>query len=47
VNTAYETTLAEGNHFEKKIFHSTFATADRKEGMTAFIDKRKANFKDE
>jgi len=47
VNTAYETTLAEGNHFEKKIFHSTFATADRKEGMTAFVDKRKANFKDE
>uniref|UniRef100_H2ZQC4 Enoyl-CoA hydratase, mitochondrial n=1 Tax=Ciona savignyi TaxID=51511 RepID=H2ZQC4_CIOSA len=47
VNTAYETTLAEGLHFEKKIFHSTFATEDRKEGMTAFVEKRKANFKNQ
>nr|CAB3240645.1 enoyl-CoA hydratase, mitochondrial [Phallusia mammillata] len=47
VNTAYETTLAEGNHFEKKLFHGTFATKDRKEGMTAFVEKRPANFKDE
>ncbi|CAK8696321.1 unnamed protein product [Clavelina lepadiformis] len=45
VNKAYETTLAEGNEFEKKIFHATFATADRKEGMTAFVEKRKADFK--
>jgi enoyl-CoA hydratase len=44
VNRAYETTLAEGVHFERRVFHSTFAVADRKEGMTAFIEKRKANF---
>jgi len=47
VNTAFETTLKEGNHFEKKIFHATFATADRKEGMSAFVEKRKANFTDQ
>lgn len=47
VNTAFETTLTEGNHFEKKLFHATFATCDRKEGMTAFVEKRPANFKDE
>ncbi|XP_028408134.1 enoyl-CoA hydratase, mitochondrial-like isoform X2 [Dendronephthya gigantea] len=46
VNTAYETTLAEGIHFEKKIFYATFATDDRKEGMTAFVAKRPAEFKD-
>lgn len=46
VNTAYETTLAEGIHFEKKIFYSTFATDDRKEGMNAFVEKRTAEFKD-
>lgn len=47
VNTAYETTLREGCHFEKNLFYATFATADRKEGMTAFAEKRKANFTDE
>lgn len=47
VNTAYETTLKEGIHFEKRMFHGTFATADRKEGMTAFIEKRSPNFKNE
>jgi len=47
VNTAYETTLAEGNHFEKKLFHATFGTKDRKEGMDAFVEKRKANFTDQ
>lgn len=46
VNTAYETTLAEGIHFEKKLFYSTFATEDRKEGMDAFVEKRSAEFKD-
>ena len=46
VNASYEMTLAEGNHFEKRLFHSTFATHDRKEGMTAFVEKRKANFLD-
>ncbi|XP_015430486.1 PREDICTED: probable enoyl-CoA hydratase, mitochondrial [Dufourea novaeangliae] len=44
VNTAYETTLKEGLHFEKRMFHGTFATADRKEGMTAFVEKRPPKF---
>lgn len=47
VNLAYETTLAEGLHFEKRLFHGTFATNDRKEGMTAFIEKRAPNFTSE
>uniref|UniRef100_A0A3B1KE66 Enoyl-CoA hydratase, mitochondrial n=1 Tax=Astyanax mexicanus TaxID=7994 RepID=A0A3B1KE66_ASTMX len=46
VNAAFELTLAEGNRLEKRLFHSTFATEDRKEGMTAFVEKRKAMFKD-
>jgi enoyl-CoA hydratase len=45
VNRAYETTLAEGVHYERRVFHSTFATEDRKEGMTAFVEKRKPTFK--
>ena len=45
VNRAYETTLAEGIHFERRIFHSTFATEDQKEGMSAFAEKRSAKFK--
>ena len=44
VNRAYETTLAEGIRFERRIFHSLFATADQKEGMAAFIEKRPPNF---
>jgi len=44
VNRAYETTLSEGVRFERRLFHSMFATADQKEGMTAFIDKRKPKF---
>ncbi|XP_043676003.1 probable enoyl-CoA hydratase, mitochondrial [Vespula pensylvanica] len=44
VNMAYETTLQEGLHFEKRMFHGTFATNDRKEGMTAFIEKRQPKF---
>ena len=44
VNRAYETTLAEGVRFERRLFHSMFATADQKEGMAAFIDKRKPKF---
>lgn len=47
VNTAYETTLREGLHFEKRSFHGTFATKDRKEGMTAFVEKRPPNFTNE
>ncbi|MDR5751737.1 MULTISPECIES: enoyl-CoA hydratase [unclassified Caballeronia] len=45
VNRAYETTLAEGVHFERRLFHSLFATDDQKEGMAAFVEKRKPVFK--
>ena len=45
VNKAYEMTLSEGIKFERRLFHSTFATEDQKEGMSAFAEKRKANFK--
>ena len=41
VNAAFETSLAEGSRFERRIFHSLFATADQKEGMKAFVEKRK------
>jgi enoyl-CoA hydratase len=44
VNRAFETTLAEGIRFERRVFHSLFATADQKEGMAAFIAKRPAKF---
>jgi enoyl-CoA hydratase len=44
VDVAYETSLAEGIRFEKRSFYATFATADRKEGMAAFAEKRTANF---
>jgi len=47
VHVAFETTLREGLHFEKRMFHGTFATNDRKEGMTAFVEKRPPNFKNE
>jgi enoyl-CoA hydratase len=45
VNRAYETTLAEGLRFERRLFHSLFATEDQTEGMTAFFEKRKPKFK--
>jgi enoyl-CoA hydratase len=45
VNTAFNTGLQEGLRFESRAFHATFATEDRKEGMTAFIEKRKPDFK--
>jgi enoyl-CoA hydratase len=45
VNRAFETSLAEGVRFERRLFHSLFATADQKEGMAAFIEKRKPNFR--
>ena len=45
VNRAYETSLAEGVLFERRTFHSVFATEDQKEGMHAFVEKRKPNFK--
>jgi enoyl-CoA hydratase/carnithine racemase len=44
VNTAYETTLTEGVRVERRLFHSLFAFDDQKEGMAAFVDKRKAKF---
>jgi enoyl-CoA hydratase len=45
VNQAFETTLAQGILFERRMFHSGFALEDQKEGMTAFADKRKAEWK--
>jgi enoyl-CoA hydratase len=44
VNRAFETTLAEGVRFERRVFHAMFATADQKEGMSAFVEKRAASF---
>lgn len=45
VNAAFETTLTQGVLFERRTFHSLFATEDQKEGMAAFVEKREANFK--
>ena len=45
VNRAYETSLAEGILFERRVFHATFALEDQKEGMAAFVEKRKPAFK--
>ena len=45
VNRAFETTLTEGIRFERRIFHSLFATEDQKEGMKAFVEKRPAAFR--
>jgi len=45
VNQAYETTLSAGIRFERRLFHSMFATSDQKEGMTAFVEKREPSFK--
>ncbi|HJZ34323.1 MAG TPA: enoyl-CoA hydratase [Hyphomicrobiaceae bacterium] len=45
INRAYETSLTEGIRFERRLFHSMFATADQKEGMAAFVAKRKPDFK--
>ncbi|EAU48172.1 enoyl-CoA hydratase [Salipiger bermudensis] len=46
VNRSYETTLTEGLLFERRLFHSLFATEDQKEGMAAFQEKRTAQFRD-
>lgn len=46
INRAYETTLAEGIKFERRVFHATFATEDQKEGMRAFTEKRKPTWQD-
>ena len=45
VNRAYESSLQEGILFERRVFHSCFATEDQKEGMAAFVEKRKPDFK--
>ncbi|MFN3673749.1 MAG: enoyl-CoA hydratase-related protein, partial [Bosea sp. (in: a-proteobacteria)] len=45
VNRAFEVTLSEGLRFERRIFSALFATQDQKEGMAAFAEKRKADFK--
>jgi enoyl-CoA hydratase len=45
VNRAYESPLAEGMLFERRLFHALFATEDQKEGMAAFVEKRKPTFK--
>ena len=45
INRAYETPLTEGILFERRTFHSLFGTEDQKEGMTAFVEKRKPSFK--
>jgi enoyl-CoA hydratase len=47
VNRSFETTLAEGVRFERRVFHALFATKDQKEGMAAFIEKRPPKFSNE
>jgi enoyl-CoA hydratase len=47
VNRSFEMSLAEGVRFERRVFHALFATKDRKEGMTAFIEKRPPRFTNE
>jgi enoyl-CoA hydratase len=44
VNRAFETSLAEGLLFERRVFHAAFATDDRREGMAAFVEKRPPKF---
>ena len=46
VNRSYEIPLSEGLLFERRVFHSLFATEDQKEGMNAFLEKRTAQFRD-
>ena len=45
VNRAFESGLSDGMMFERRLFHALFSTADQKEGMSAFLEKRKPNFK--
>ena len=45
VNRAYESSLSDGVHFERRLFHSLFATEDQKIGMQAFVSKQKPEFK--
>jgi enoyl-CoA hydratase len=44
INRAYETTLSEGLHFERRLFHAAFAMHDQGEGMRAFLEKRAAKW---
>ena len=44
VNAAFETTLSQGINFERRLFHGLFGTADQKEGMAAFVEKRAGNW---
>ncbi|RYD87288.1 MAG: enoyl-CoA hydratase, partial [Sphingomonadales bacterium] len=44
VNAAFETSLAQGVAFERRLFHALFGTADQKEGMAAFVEKRPGNW---
>ena len=44
INASYETSLSEGIHFERRLFHACFGTSDQKEGMAAFVEKRPAKF---
>lgn len=44
MNRAFETTLTEGVRFERRLFHAVFGTADQKEGMGAFVEKRPPHF---
>ena len=46
VNRSYETTLSEGILHERRLFQALFATEDQAEGMSAFLDKREAQFRD-
>jgi enoyl-CoA hydratase len=47
INRAFEVSLSEGLRFERRTFHSIFATSDQKEGMKAFVEKRPAQFKNQ
>jgi len=47
INASYETNLSQGVTYERRLFRSAFSLKDRKEGMKAFIDKRRPNFKNE
>ena len=46
VNRSYEVSLNEGLLFERRVFHALFATEDQSEGMSAFLEKREAQFRD-
>jgi enoyl-CoA hydratase len=45
INRSFEVPLAEGIRFERRVFHSLFATLDQREGMKAFVEKRKPEWK--